>query len=273
MEKFVSGGKKLSVEIGDHFAPTLSYGGVRKLIRKKDVKVNGARVSSDVPTEVGDVIEVYYDKPAFEPKIIYSDENLLLCHKPVNITSEDFYGRIKEIYPEAAFLHRLDRNTDGLIAFALNSAAEAEMLNGFKQRTFEKFYLAEVYGAFVKKEGVLTAYLMKDAKNAKVEIFSEPHKNADKIVTKYKTLKEYDGRSLLEVGLVTGKTHQIRAHLAHEGHFVIGDGKYGKESVNRIYHEKKQRLTAYKIIFHFGAESILGYLDGATFTTEYGRLD
>ena len=237
-----------------------------KLIRKKDVKVNGRRTGKDEIVETGDEISVYAEiTDERAEKTIYEDENILVSVKPKGITSEDFYELIKKKNAHARFIHRLDRNTDGIMIFALNDTAESELLKGFRNRTFKKYYITKAAGTFEKNEGALTAYLIKNAEKAEVKIFDEPTKNAEKIITKYKVLSKRDGFSILEIELVTGKTHQIRAHLSHVGHPIIGDGKYGYKSINDRFKEKSQVLTAYKMQLFFDKESPLYYLDGKTF--------
>lgn len=261
------GNEKLSEVILARFNGAMSYSLVMKLIRQKDVKINGERTNKDVTVAEGDEISVYttaYDNRA--ENILFEDENVLAAVKPKGITSEDFYELIKKTHPTAFFVHRLDRNTDGIMLFALNRTANDELLKGFKNRTFKKYYLAKVYGTFDKKEGTLEAYLLKDEKKSEVKIFDEPKKGAVKIITRYEVLSENGETSLLDVELVTGKTHQIRAHLAHVGHPLIGDGKYGYKSINGRFKEKTQSLTAYKTKLKFGNESPLFYLNGKTIT-------
>ena len=261
------GDEKLSEAILARFNGAMSYSLVMKLIRQKDVKINGERTNKDVTVAKGDEISVYttaYDNRA--ENILFEDENVLAAVKPKGITSEDFYDLIKKTHPTAFFVHRLDRNTDGIMLFALTPAANDELLKGFKNRTFKKYYSARVYGTFDKKEGTLEAYLLKDEKKSEVKIFDEPKKGAVKIITRYEVLSEDGETSLLNVELVTGKTHQIRAHLAHVGHPLIGDGKYGYKSINDRFKEKTQSLTAYKTELGFGKESPLFYLNGKTFT-------
>ena len=243
------------------------YSEIRRALRKRDVKVNGVRMNEDLPLAAGDKVVAYTRATESEAIILYEDDNVLAADKPKGVESEAFYEKLK-IGRELYFVHRLDRNTDGILVFAKTREAEKELIFGFKNRAFKKYYLAEVYGSFEKKSGTLVDYLVKDAEKAEVKIYKIPVKGSVKIETRYKTLKESGGTSLLEVELVTGKTHQIRAHLAFYGHFVIGDGKYGKESVNRLYKAKKQRLSAERIVFHFGGGA-LSYLDGKTIERKY----
>ncbi|MBE5742955.1 MAG: RluA family pseudouridine synthase [Clostridiales bacterium] len=266
MKTFYSKGRKLTVEITEYYKGVVSYSLANKLLRKKDVKVNGVRVKDDFKTNEGDKIEVYYDgEDKRAENLLYGDQNILVIVKPKGITAEDFYALIKNRYSEARFIHRLDRNTDGIMLFALNGESEKELLKGFKERTFDKYYLAEVYGEPKEKSATVTAYLKKDEQNGIVKIYAKPENGAEKIITSYSTLKSNGETSLLEVKLITGKTHQIRAHLAYIGHFIIGDGKYGYESVNRRFHATKQRLTAYKTVLYFNEDSPLYYLNGKEF--------
>ena len=273
MKTFYSNGKKLSEEITEYFKGSVSYSLANKLIRKKDVKINGVRVKSDQKTDMGDKIEVYYDgEDKRADTVIFKDENILVVYKPGGITSEDFYALLCKKYEGVGFIHRLDQNTDGVMIFSLNEMAEKELLYGFKHRTFDKRYLAEVVGVPKKMTDELTAYLLKDSEKSEVKIFDTPIKGSEKIVTSYTVLKSSGDTSLLEVNLITGKTHQIRAHLSHVGHFIIGDGKYGYESVNRKFKAKKQRLTACKLTLSFDSSSPLSYLDGRVFECKAGWM-
>jgi 23S rRNA pseudouridine955/2504/2580 synthase len=139
MKTFYAKGKKLSEEITEYYKGVVSYSLANKLIRKKDVKVNGIRVKLDQKTELGDKIEVYYDgEDKRADKVLYQDDNILVVYKPQGITSEDFYNLILKQKQSAGFIHRLDQNTDGIMIFSLNGKAEECLLAGFKDRTFEK---------------------------------------------------------------------------------------------------------------------------------------
>ena len=149
--------------------------------------------------------------------------------------------------------------------FALNDQAEKELLYGFKERTFQKFYTAVVVGEVKKASEKLTAYLKKDKENALVTIYDNHVKGSVQIKTDYKVIKKDKGLTTLEVTLHTGKTHQIRAHLAHIGYPILGDGKYGDFAANQKYNISSQRLTSSRLILHFNEEQTLYYLNGKTF--------
>ena len=247
--------------------PPVSYGAVMRLLREKSVKVNGVRVKEDVILSEGDVVELYYTPKINPYDVIYADENVVVIDKKRGFSSERVYEALKTEYPFAAFIHRLDTNTSGIMLFALTGAAEKELLAGFKNRAFDKKYIAAVKGVMPKTADVLTAYLVKDPAKAEVKIYASPVKNSVPVKTGYKLIKTEKDLSLIEVTLYTGKTHQIRAHLAYIGHPVAGDGKYGDNAFNRAHGVKKQLLTAVSIKLKFDKGSALEYLNGKTFGT------
>jgi len=248
-----------------------SYKTLKNALKCKDVKVNGKRISSKkIEINKGDKIEIYYHLTKDIKKhysIIYIDNNVLVLDKMQGITSENLYNEILLDYPTALFIHRLDRNTSGVMIFALNPDAEKELLKGFKQRTFRKLYFAEVIGKMPQKQAVLVAYLVKDSLKSEVFIFDKKVKESVEIKTGYKVIKEKEKTTELEVELFTGKTHQIRAHLAHIGHPIVGDGKYGDNKLNKELKISKQRLVSYKLTLAFEAQSSLKYLDKKEFTS------
>lgn len=245
----------------------VSFSAVMKLLRNKDVKVNGTRVNKDLKINTGDTVEIFYSPKIEEPiSVIYSDENVLIVDKKSGYTSEEifeFLSKKEQVY----FIHRLDRNTSGVMVFAKNETAEKELISGFKNRSFIKIYAASVFKKMEKKEDVLTAYLIKDAEKSTVKIYDKKVNGATEIKTGYKVIS-YDNKSnisRLQVRLYTGKTHQIRAHLAFIGHPIVGDGKYGDNKMNKAVKVKSQILNAYSITFNFDKENVLYYLDGKTF--------
>ena len=245
------------------YGESITYSKLMKLLRQKDIKVNGVRIKNDISLNEGDIVEVYFDGENYQKEIpiVYADENIVVVNKPYSTSYDGANMLISNIYPTATSVHRLDTNTTGLLIFALNSVSENELKKAFKAGKVCKKYLAQVYGTFDKKEDILVDYLVKDSTQSLVKVYKEKVENALTIKTGYKVLETYENSSLIEVTLYTGRTHQIRAHMSFYGHFVIGDGKYGKESINRTFKAKKQLLCAYKINFNFDKESPLYYLN------------
>lgn len=172
---------------------------------------------------------------------------------------------MKETYDYIEPCHRIDRNTKGLVLFAKNEVALNILLKKFKDKEINKYYLCKIYGIPKISQNTLTAYLFKDTKKAFVYVSDISKKGFVKIITSYKVLSSntVDNTSILEVKLHTGKTHQIRAHLAHIGYPIIGDGKYGNNDINKKFKKKTQELFSYKLIFNFKSDSgILNYLNG-----------
>lgn len=272
-----------------------------KFIRTKKIKVGGKRTDGKYMLSEGDVIDLYIkdeffgspenDKSALthiEPKIdvVYEDENIILVNKrPGVVVHEDKDARDNTLimhiqaylYKKGeydptgeqsfapALCNRIDRNTGGIVVAAKNAAALREMNEKIKNNEISKFYLCAVKGIMPKKSDTLTGYLIKDSATNTVTVYDRKVKDAKNIITKYRVLAEKNGNSLLEVELVTGRTHQIRAHMAHIGHPLLGDGKYGVNRGEKRDGYKYQALYAYRIRFDFAVDSgTLGYLRGKT---------
>lgn len=280
-------GKKLNTFLLENFNG-LSLNLVYKTLRKKDIRVNEQKVSENVLLHAGDHIKIYltdeqlYKSSNCSISIVYEDENIVVVNKPVGIevTGEhsltssliSYYNdlnlkglNLKKENLRIAPCHRLDRNTTGLVLFAKNEEALSILLDKFKNHEIEKHYRAVVLGVPTQKKATLTAYLFKDRKKSLVYISDFPKKGYEKIITSYEVLStnSKQNTSMLDVTLHTGKTHQIRAHLAHIGHPIVGDGKYGNNEINKKLGFKVQQLCSYSLQFCFKTDSgILNYLSG-----------
>ncbi|MGN1298951.1 MAG: RluA family pseudouridine synthase [Candidatus Scatovivens sp.] len=267
--------KKLSHFIMDTYK-NLSFNEFNKALRKKDIKINGSRVNKDITVHLNDVIAIYIlDNVLFGTSInikkIFEDENILIVFKPQNIsvisnlqTEITLTTILKEKYGDSINpCHRLDRNTTGLVLFAKNEEALNILLKKFKNKEIEKHYKATVYGIPKKDAEILEAYLFKDSKKSLVYISKKPKEKYSKIITEYSVISKdlSSNTSILDINLHTGKTHQIRAHLAFMGLPIIGDGKYGINKINKKFNKKTQMLSSYSIKFNFKTDAgILNYL-------------
>ena len=277
-------GKKLNKFLLDNI-PNLSYGLFCNTLRKKDIKINGKRVNKDINVFNSDEILVYISDELLNIKssnsinldIIYEDENILVINKPANIEvtgNNSLTSLIHKNYENSDFkpmpCHRLDRNTTGLILYAKNEEALNILLEKFKNHEMEKHYLAWVYGIPSVDYKRIESYLFKDNKKSMVYISDTPKKGYVKIITSFSILERLpNNTSILDVQIETGKTHQIRAHLAHIGYPIIGDGKYGKNDINKQFGKKSQVLCSYCLKFNFKTDSgILNYLNLKIFTLE-----
>ena len=165
-----------------------------------------------------------------------------------------------------ALCNRIDRNTAGIVIAAKNAAALRILNEKIKARELQKLYLCIVHGTMPKESDTLKAFLRKDARTNTVAVYDHPIPDGRTILTHYRVVAQKDRLSLLEIDLLTGRTHQIRAHLAHIGHPLLGDAKYGRNRDNHKTGLKHQALCAYKLTFHFQSDAgVLNGLNGRSF--------
>lgn len=273
-----------------------------KYIRTKYIKLNGKRCDISSQLCEGDILTLYIKDEFFEkePKesydfekaptdlnILYEDENIILLDKKPGILvhqDESYHfdslvSRLQHyLYKKGeynpkdensfspALANRIDRNTGGIVIGAKNAESLRILNEKIKNREIKKFYLCLVFGRLKRKSALLQDYLVKDERKNKVTVFRNEVPNSKIIKTKYTVLDENDKFSLLEVELLTGRTHQIRAHLASIGNPLCGDVKYGGEKRNKPIGLKRQALYSYKLKFDFEGDSgILSYLNGREF--------
>ena len=281
--------------------PLLPKALMYKYIRIKRIKVNGKRSDISIHLNAGDVVSMYINDEFFEKQpekydflkapaklnIIYEDENIILCDKRAGVLShpddheyvDTLIGRIKrylyekgEYIPDGessfvpSLVNRIDRNTGGLVIAAKNAESLRILNQKMKDRELHKFYLCVVHGELKKKSGTLEGYLLKNEDKNKVTVSTKYKQDAKEIRTKYNVIDSNGELSLVEVELLTGRTHQIRAHFASIGHPLLGDGKYGTNAQNKKYGYKKQFLYSYKLIFDFTTDAgMLEYLNHREF--------
>jgi 23S rRNA pseudouridine955/2504/2580 synthase len=272
-----------------------------KYIRLKRIKVNGKRAEIATRLSTGDMIEMYINDEFFtQPEylyeflgapnnldILFEDENILLLNKSVGLLAhpdeneyvDTLISRVKrylyengQYLPEdensfaPALVNRIDRNTGGIVIAAKNAESLRVLNEKVKNREIRKFYLCVAHGYMKEKSGLLKGWLYKDVGKNKVFVYDSPREGCKEIATKYRVIAAAKDLSLLEIELLTGRTHQIRAHLAYIGHPLVGDGKYGRNAQNRVFGYKKQFLYSFKIIFDFkSGAGCLDYLNQRCF--------
>ena len=290
--------------------PLLPESLLQKYIRLKRVKCNGKAVKRDYRLCEGDVLTLYigdefFEKPREEnawrkvgtPKlsVVYEDENLLLVDKKPGVLchsdgSWDYHTLISHIQAylaqkgewrpkeeqsfAPALCNRIDRNTGGIVIAAKNAETLRVMNAKIRDREIDKYYLCAVIGRPHPSSGLLENELFKDAVKNMVYVKKNPEPGSRNARTEYRVLQSKGKLTLVECRLLTGRTHQIRVQMAHAGWPLLGDGKYGREEVNRAYHESGQALYSWRLAFRFPTDAEhLNYLRGREFTVEKDQIE
>lgn len=284
-------------------APTLPKGMLYKFLRTKKIKVNRKRAEGAQMLCCGDVITCYIPDDFFpaerktpvqhrflsapaELDIIYEDENLLIVYKPAGLvvhdddrqTEDTLIGRVmhylyksgsyqpeKEQAFAPALCNRLDRNTSGLVLAAKTAAALRELNRLIRENRVRKSYLCVTIAPPPKKQDTIRAWHYKPRDGKRVQISGKKREGFREIITGYRVLQQRNGLCLVKIDLITGRTHQIRAHMAFAGAPLLGDDKYGRPEQNRRYGCKYQQLCAYRLEISPEKDSPLAYLSGRRF--------
>ena len=207
----------------------LGFNKIQALFRKKDIKVNGKKANSNIIVNLGDLIEIFCkNNYFFNIETIYEDENIIIVNKPKKlevISQTKNIDLLNLINPNFYAVHRIDFNTEGLVIFAKNLESKNQLDSAFKNSQVQKSYVTICKNYPEKDEITFQDYLIKNDKN--VKIYKTNEKNSKIILTQIKCLKKKNGFCLLDVNLLTGRTHQIRVHMAYIDHPIAGDPKYG----------------------------------------------
>ena len=289
--------------------PNIPYSLLYKYIRKKRIKVNGKKEEISYRLKENDVLELYINDELLEKsnkssdfkaasediEILYEDDNIMIINKKAglivhpddDIKVDCLVNRIKsylfkkgEFNPEnensfaPALVNRIDRNTSGIVIAAKNAESLRILNLKMKERELHKKYICILCGTLKKDSEILKAFLDKNSSENKVYISNKmKNKNYKTILTKYSVIDKSKKFTLAEIELLTGRTHQIRAHMAYLGYPLLGDGKYGVNKINREMGYKYQALCAYKLKFDFkDKDNLLGYLDGKEFGVNMDKI-
>lgn len=276
---------------------------MHKYLRLKRIKVNNKRTEAAYKLAEGDSVQLYlndeyFDAPKEEEafrriktprvRVVYEDEHILLADKaPGMVVHADEHGDTDTLIAHIqaylfqsgawnpddaasfapALCNRIDRNTGGIVIAAKNAESLRVLNQKIRDRELVKLYLCVVQGELPKRADTLTAYLEKLSDENRVIVSDRKTPQNRTILTKYRVLETRGGNSLLEVDLLTGRTHQIRAHFAHVGHPLLGDGKYGSNKLNKALGYDVQALYSYKLRFEFTTPAgCLEYLNHREFS-------
>jgi len=289
MKKYIvsskENGLKLDKYIGIKVNANKTF--ILMMLRKKQIKINGVHPKdTNTILKESDEIIFYLDETCFKkeeeikPKfdIIYEDQNILIIDKDKHIPvySDNHHDLVslvnnylsKKQERNAAPVNRLDENTEGLIIFSKNSESTKIIQKMIESKSIEKHYLALVKGVMEKEEDTLRNYYVYDDKLMKAKVFDKNIGDSKEIITGYKVIETKNNMSLLSVQLLTGRTHQIRCHMAYINHPIIGDNKYGDKILNNRLNKKSQELISYKLVFPKDNLLNLDYLKNKVFISK-----
>ena len=262
------------------YNPSISYGHVMTLLRKKDVMVNGVRTNKDVLVKSGDLIRLYTtvhtpDTYVYDVETVFENDHVFVFWKPKGLETQgeiSLEAHAKRLCATALACHRLDVNTDGLLIVAKSEQAKDAICKQMNDGHIQKFYLTALYGRLSAPKIDKSAFIVKDADKGISRVIDGKTAGALPIRTVFSELGVLDGFTVAEVRLFTGRTHQIRAQAFAMGNYVLGDGKYCPDKIKRQFPFKKQALTAYKLTFDTDIAELNG-INGKTLQHECALLD
>lgn len=280
--------------------PALTFGRLNKALRENKIKLNGKKQPLSTRVQTGDEIRLFLPEEQLNPaavqgpaflrarfaaKPVYEDEHILLVDKPAGLpvihdTEPDTLINRAMLYlhrehrwepgkgPAPALCHRLDTGTSGLVLIAKDPQTEHLLIDLIRDREIRKEYLCVTFGRPRPEQATLQGYLVKDAGKGLVRVSERSMPGGKEIETRYKTLAVSGRLALLQVELITGRTHQIRAHLASIGCPILGDSKYGNNAANRELKLKYQALCAWQLTFPVLTNPLLQGVSGRSFQAE-----